>query len=153
MRYLELTAAFLGCAVMLSAADSFVGVWKLNLAKSDYKVGAPPKEQIVTMTEEDGNLHVRVNAVQADGTKTVVNYTVPLEGGLGRMDPSPAYDGITGKHIGPNEREISRLKDGKPVFTARSTVAPDGKTMIGHSKGVSPLGQPVENTLFYEKIK
>ena len=153
MGYSRLIAAFFGLAAMLCAADSFVGVWKLNLAKSEYKVGAAPKEQIVTMTEEDGNLRVRVNAVTAEGKKTVVDYTVPLEGGTGKMNPSPAYDGITGTHIGPNEREISRLKDGKPVFTARSTVAPDGKTMIGHSKGISPLGQPVENTLFYEKIK
>jgi hypothetical protein len=145
--------ALLGCSAMLCAADSFVGTWKLNLAKSDYTTGAPPKEQIVTITAEGSDLHVRVNAITAEGAKTVVNYTVPLEGGLGKMDKSLAYDGISGKHLGPNEREISRLKDGKPVFTARSTVAPDGKTMIGHTKGVSPLGKPVENTLFYEKIK
>jgi hypothetical protein len=154
MQYTRLIVGLLCCAAALTATDSYVGKWKLNLAKSNYKQGTPPKEQIVTMMEVGKDLTVRVDAVVADGSRTVVYYTIPLEGGNGKMfETSPAYDGISGEHIGPNERAIIRWKDGKEVFTARSTVSRDGNTMVGVTKGVSPLGKPVEANLFYEKIK
>lgn len=141
-------------AAALGAPDPFVGRWKMNPAKSNYVMGAAPREQIATMTVADGDLHVLVNAITSDGIKTVVSYSVPYDGGVGKMDltSSPAYDGITGKHIGPREREISRLKSGKTVFTAHSTITPDGKTMSVFSKGVSPVGRPVEAKVIYDRL-
>jgi hypothetical protein len=146
--------ALTASAAMLCAADPFVGTWKMNPAKSDYKQGAPPKEQIATITVEGGDMHVHVAAVTAEGKKTLVFYTIPYDGGMGKMfETSPAYDGISGRHIGPNEREISRLKDGKVVFTARSVVSADGNSMSTFSKGVSPLGKPVDAHVIYDKVK
>jgi len=154
MRYTRLMAVLLCCAATACAADSFVGKWKVNLAKSEYKQGTPPKEQIVTMAEVGSDLTVRVEGVVADGSKTLVYYTIPLEGGPGKMfETSPAYDGISGKHLGPNEREIIRWKDGKAVFTAHSTVSADGNSMVAITKGVSPLGKPVDAVIYYEKLK
>jgi hypothetical protein len=151
MRYTRLILVLVCFAATLSAAEPFLGTWKLNLAKSHYSEGAPPKEQILKITPEGSDLHVRVDAITANGSKTVVNYTIPVEGGMGKMDPSPAYDGILGRHLSANVREIVRLKNGKEVFNAHATVAPDGKTMSAHTTGVSPLGLPVDSTLFYEK--
>lgn len=154
MRHIRLMTGLFCCAATLCAADSFVGKWKVNLEKSNYKQGTPPKEQIVTIAEVGENLTVRVDGVVADGSKTVVYYEIPLEGGMGRMfETSPAYDGISGKHLGPNEREIIRWKDGKEVFTAHSTVAADGNSMVAVTKGVSPLGKPVDAIIYYEKLK
>jgi glyoxylase-like metal-dependent hydrolase (beta-lactamase superfamily II) len=138
----------------LSPADPFVGKWKMNPAKSQYKEGMPPKEQIATITVAGGEMTVNVAAITADGKKTLVNYFIPYDGGMGKMsETSPAYDGISGKHIGPNEREISRWKDGKVVFTARSVVSADGKSMSTVSKGISPQGKPVDASLVYDKIE
>jgi hypothetical protein len=154
MRYARIMPALLAFAAALSAADPFVGTWKMNLAKSKYKAGAPPKEQIATITVTGSDMTVRVDAINADGRKTVVSYTIPYEGGMGKMsETSPAYDGISGKHIGPYEREISRWKDGKAVFTARSVVSADGNSMLTSSKGVSPQGTPVDASIVYDKIK
>ena len=127
-------------AAALSTPDPFVGRWKMNPAKSNYLMGAAPLEQIATMTVKNGDLHVLVNAITSDGIKTVVSYSVPYDGGVGKMDAdsSPTYNGITGRHIGYGEREISRLKDGKVLFTARTVLAPDGKSMTVYSEGVSP---------------
>jgi hypothetical protein len=125
----------------------------MNPTKSRYLVGTPPKEQIVTITETASDLQVKVDGIAADGTKTVVFYTIPLEGGIGKMfETSPAYDGISGKHLGPYEREISRLKDGKAVFTARSVVSKDGSSMAVHSQGISPLGKPVDAHIVYDRL-
>lgn len=148
-------AALLFAATDLSAArDPFVGKWKMNPAKSKYSVGMLPREQIATITVHGRNMNVKVAAITAEGKKTVVHYSIPYDGGMGKMsETTPAYDGILGRHIGPNEREISRLKGGKVVFTARSVVSGDGKSMATFSKGVSPTGKPVEAHLVYDKLK
>jgi hypothetical protein len=147
--------ALLGlAATAFAGGDPFVGTWKMNAAKSRYAVGMLPQEQVATITVKGRNMRVKVAAITAEGKKTVVHYTIPYDGGMGKMfDTTPAYDGILGRHLGPNEREISRLKDGKVVFTARSVVSADGKSMSTFSKGVSPLGKPVEAHVVYDKVK
>ena len=141
-------------ATTLGGADPFIGRWKLNVAKSHYLTGPAPREQTETLSVEGPNLRVRVVGTTADGVKTLVSYWVPYEGGLGHMDAesSSAYDGISGKHLGPREREISRLKGGKVVFTAHAKISADGRTLAVSSKGVSPVGTPVEAQQVYEKI-
>ena len=154
MRFAKLILTLMACASALCAADPFVGVWKMNPAKSNYKEGAPPKEQVATITVKDGQMTVSVAAVTSEGKKTLVSYWIPYDGGMGKMsETSPAYDGISGKHLGPSEREISRWKDGKVVFTARSVVSSDGKSMQTVSKGTSPVGKPVDASLVYDKIR
>ena len=155
MRLAILTLALFGLSATLSAAkDPFVGTWKMNHAKSKYTLGMPPKEQIATITVKGRNMNVRIDAITAEGKKTMVHYTIPYDGGMGKMsETTPAYDGISAKHIGPNEREISRLKDGKAVFTARSFVSEDGNSMSVFSKGVSPLGKPVDAHVVYDRLK
>jgi glyoxylase-like metal-dependent hydrolase (beta-lactamase superfamily II) len=148
------SGSFIEAVYKSIAVDPFVGTWKMNPEKSVYKEGNPPKEQIATITVQGGDMTVNVAAVTAEGKNTLVSYSIPADGGMGRMsETSPAYDGISGKHIGPYEREISRWKDGKVVFTARSVIAPDGKSMKTTSKGISPVGKPVDASLVYDKIK
>ena len=154
-RWATVTIALLVFAAATTAArDPFVGIWRMNHAKSKYAAGLPPREQIATITVKGRNMQVKVEAVTAEGKKTVVHYEIPYDGGMGRIfETSPAYDGILGRHLGPYEREISRLKDGKAVFTARSIVSPDGRLMSVYSKGVSPLGKPVEAHVVYDRVK
>jgi hypothetical protein len=151
---LVMAALLFAATVSAAAKDPFVGTWKMNAAKSKYAVGMLPREQIATITVRGHDMRVKVAAITAEGKKTVVHYTVPYDGGMGKMfETTPAYDGILGRHIGPNEREISRLKDGKVVFTARSIVSDDGKFMATFSKGLSPTGKPVEAHLVYDKVR
>lgn len=144
-----------GLAAALGTPDPFVGRWKMNPAKSSYLKGAPPRKQMATITVTGSDLRVQVDGITPQGTKTVVRYTVPYEGGTGKMDlkSSPAYDGVTGRHLGLREREISRWKNGKSVFTALSTVSSDGETMTVHSFGISPVGKPVDAFVIYDRLK
>lgn len=153
MRHVRLAVLMLGWTAVLSAASPFVGVWKLNVAKSDFKAGLPPKEQIAYITESGDTTRIRLEGIAADGTPTLVDYTIPTNGGLGKMSQSSAYDGVSAKMFAPGEREISRLKDGKVIYTVLGKVSPDGKSISTVSKGVSPLGKPVEANLFYDRVK
>jgi hypothetical protein len=74
-------------------------------------------------------------------------------GGVGMMQKSRAYDGVSAKMLGPGEREIDHLKDGKVVYTVIGKVSADGKSITTVSKGVNPVGQPVENTGVYDRVE
>jgi hypothetical protein len=44
----RLTTLLLCVTAVVSAADPFVGVWKVDVAKSLYRTGTPPKSMTVT---------------------------------------------------------------------------------------------------------
>jgi hypothetical protein len=153
MRNVRLMLLAIGLVATLSAADPFVGVWKLNMAKSNFQSGPAPRQQITTITEADGQTRIKIDGIAADGTPTLVDYRIPTNGGMGTMQKSKAYDGVSAKMLGPGEREIDRLKDGRVVYTVVGKVSADGKSITTVSKGLNPLGQPVENTGVYDRIK
>jgi hypothetical protein len=153
MRSLKLTLSILCAAATLLAADPFAGTWKMNAAKSKYKVGAAPKEQTITIMEMGADLHVMVSGTAADGSKIAMNYTVPAKGGPGKITEPAAYDGVTSKRISPNEREISYTKAGKVQYTAHSKVAADGKSLTVHAKGTTALGKEVDGDVAYDREK
>lgn len=153
MRYTRLMLVLLVFGSTLCAADPFVGTWKMNPAKTKYTMGTAPKEQTVTITETGSDLHVKVAGIAADGSKISVGYSVPAAGGTGKMMASSAYDGISGKRIGANEREMSYMKGGKSVYTARSKISTDGNSLTVATKGLNPMGQTVDANVVYDKQK
>jgi len=153
MHWTKLFLALLGLAATLCAADPFVGTWKMNMAKTKYTSGVPPKEQTVTISEMGGNVIGKVTGTAADGRRILLSYTLPSAGGTGKILQSSSYDAISGKRIALNERETTYIKEGKPLYTAHSTVSANGKSMTVIGKGLALSGQSVETTTFYDKQK
>ena len=153
MRYTKLMLVLLGFAATLCAADPFVGTWKMNPAKTKFKVGTAPKEQSVTITEAGSDFNVKVAGTTADGAKISFSYTVPTAGGTGKFLETSSYDGIVGKRLGPAEREMSYMKGGKAVYTTHSKLSADGNSLSVISKGLAPTGKDVDGTVAYDKQK
>ena len=150
MRYAKSLLVLLGFAATMFAADPFVGTWKMNPAKSKFKVGAAPKEQTVTIGESGGDLTVNVMGTAADGSAIAFSYTAPSAGGVGKIN-SAAYEGIAGKRMGPKEREMGYMKGGKEIYTTHSKISADGKSLTVTSKGLNPIGKNVEGSITYDK--
>jgi hypothetical protein len=150
MRSAKLTFVLVGLSAALMAADPFVGTWKLDAAKSKYKTGTPPKEQTATSTESGSDLDVTISGTMVDGNEIMSHYTVPAQGGEGKIIQSP-YEAASGKRIGPNEREVRYSKGGKVVLTTHSKVAADGKTLTVNVKGTDAQGRAVDAVVVYEK--
>jgi hypothetical protein len=150
MRNVKLMLMLLGMGTVLLAADPFAGTWKLNAAKSKYTAGAAPKDVTIVIVEKAGVLDVNITGTGADGSPIASHYTMPVDGGAGKIIKSP-YDGVTGKNLGSNKREVSYLKGGKVVYTATPTVAADGKSLTTAFKGVDAAGKAVEGTGVYDK--
>ena len=136
-------------------SDPFAGTWKLNLAKSKYNAGTPPKSEVRTYevvpsdpsaklrvsnpaesegrryeTQGDGE-KLTVHGVAADGSPVEWGYTVRFDGKyypITGNGPGGA-DAIAVKRINASRVEATLAKGGKAIETASRIVSEDGKTM------------------------
>jgi hypothetical protein len=151
MRLPKLALLSLSVPLVIWAADPFVGTWKLNLTKSHYTTGTPPKEQTITTSESGDNQDTTVTFTPADGSPISYHFMTPMKGGTGSVVQGAGFDAVTAKQINANTRELHFTQGAKDVRTARITVSKDGKTMRTTLKGTDPLGKPVDATLVYDK--
>src|SRR5437879_914713 len=90
----------------LWAADPFVGTWKLNVAKSHYKTGTPPKEQTLAISESGEDQDMTVSLTTADGNAITYHFTAPMKGGDGKVvQPGGGFDAVHLNRINANTRE------------------------------------------------
>jgi hypothetical protein len=150
MRYAKLVFMLLVPAIALMAADPFVGTWKLNPAKSKFKAGAPYQELTLTISELGSDRDVALKGTAANGAPLFVHYTIPANGGTGKIIEGP-YDAVSGKSLNARMRAVSYTKGGKVLYTAHSKVSTDGKTLAIATKGTNSAGQTVDALTVYDK--
>ena len=143
------------CALAVHAAaqapDPLVGTWKLDLAKSSYKPGPPPKSVTVVIDAAGKGLKVAVDAVGADGAATKWGYTTQRDGKDVPVTGNPSYDTANVTQTSPNDGTIAYKKDGKLVVTAKTSVSKDGKTMTVTYTGTDAKGQAINNVSVFHK--
>jgi hypothetical protein len=145
-------------SVTLHAADGpHIGTWKLNLAKSKYSPGPPPKSQTITYEANGTNgIKVTVRAVNSDGNNTTTEYSGNFDGKQVPyvQTPPPATGSpqmVTLKRIGSDTIERTTYLAGKKLTTIRSVVSKDGKTLTNTQSGTNAQGQAVSTVSVYDK--
>lgn len=140
-------------------SDPFAGTWKLNLAKSKYNGGAPPKSELRTYLpgstkrrpgspslEAQGDSEtLTVHGIAADGSPVEWGYTVRFDGKyypITGAGPGGA-DAIAVKRINARTVEATLAKGGKAIQTASRVVSDDGKTMTATARIVGAGGPPL----------
>ena len=131
--------------------DPFIGTWKLNLAKSKFSPGPPPKSQTVTYEAIGQGVKITVKGTDAEGKPIDIQSTANYDGKDYPVTGDPNVDMIARKRIDAYKMEITRKKAGKVVSTATSVVSKDGKTRTVTEKGVNSKGEKISNTLVYDK--
>jgi hypothetical protein len=147
---LALGSVFLVGSVF-AQSDPAVGTWKLNVAKSRYSPGPPPKTNLVTIVAVENGLKITGQGTDADGKPTSLSYTVTYDGKDKPVTGSPDYDATSGKRVDASTTELTRKKEGKTVQTATRKISADGKTMTVTSRGKTPSGKPLNNVAVFEK--
>src|SRR5262245_18671452 len=132
-------------------ADHIIGTWKLNLAKSKYSPGPPPKGQTVTYEAVGQGVKVTVKGANAEGKPIDTLSTANFDGKDYPVTGNADWDTIVRKRIDAYKMEMTRKKAGKVVSTATSVVSKDGKTRTVTEKGVNAKGEKISNTLVYDK--
>jgi hypothetical protein len=152
-------AIVLGCGIFVLTAlaaaqtkDPFVGTWRLNVAKSKYSPGAPPKSITSTYEAAGKGYKISVRNEPASGPVQEYSYTTNLDGADAKVTGNnPNADTIAVKRIDANTLEVVNKRGGKPTTTQRNVVSADGKTRTVTTTGTDAQGQKVNNVGVFEK--
>ena len=149
---------FLATASTLSAADPFVGTWKLNVAKSKGLTESSQINQTITIEQAGPNtFRETITPGTRDGKLgTPFVRTAVWDGSEqpnnNRKDNPPGNYTILIAHPDPTHRSEVFKKDGKETQKAESTVSTDGKVQQVHQWGTGRTSnKPFDFVLVYEK--
>ncbi len=134
------------------AKDPFVGTWKLNVAKSTYSPGPPPKAATSTYAVAGQGYKVSVKTEPASGPVQEWSFTSNLDGKDATISGNnPNSDTVAAKRVDAYTIEIVNKKGGKVTTTQKNVVAADGKSRTVTTTGTDAKGQKVHNVALYEK--
>ena len=150
--FVMVLAAFgLSIELAAQASDPTAGTWKLNLAKSKYNPGPPPKSLILKIETSTRGRKVSTDGVGADGKPTRTEYTANFDGKDYPIKGAPDVDMVALKRIDESTIERTGKKGGRVVQTITLVVSKDGKTLTGTFKGTNAQGQAYNNVVLWER--
>ena len=154
----RITALVLAMAVLCVGVwaddNPLIGKWKVNLAKTKYNAGTPPKNQVITYEMAGDALKLTAEIDNAQGHQTNT-YTAKYDGKDYPFN-STARDAVPGqtvrlKRIDANTTQRTTYLKGKQIGTVTEVVSKDGKTLTRTQKGVNAQGQPIDNVQVLER--
>ncbi len=141
----------LGSAGVAQPADSRIGTWKLNVAKSKFSPGPAPKSGSVTFSAAGQGVKAVIDTVGPDGSKVHWEYTANADGKPYPVTGNPDGDMVVAKRVNPNTVETSYTLKGKPTTINTAVVSADAKVLTVTSKGTNGQGQKIDNVQVFEK--
>jgi hypothetical protein len=144
--------ALLSFGATLYAADSNLGTWKLNVAKSKFDPGPAPKSQTLKI-EAWGADGVKFTSDGADGEgkPTHFEFQAKYDGTDVAVKGSPDFDMLAYKRTDEHTLEITNKRGGKVVGTGKAVVSKDGKTRTVTGALTNASGQKTTNVMVYDK--
>ena len=134
------------------ASDPRIGTWKLNVAKSKYSPGPAPQSLTVKVEPSGQGEKVTAEFVNADGTRTTVQYIeANFDGKDYPLTGSQIANTVSLKRIDARTTERTDKKGDKVVQVLTRVVSQDGKTMTVTTKGTNAQGQAVNNVGVFDK--
>lgn len=130
---------------------SGMGTWKLNVEKSKFSPGPPPKSLTARFEPSGKGVKATTEGIGADGKPTATEYTANWDGKDVPLKGSALADTTSLRRIDANTTVRTDKKGGKQVMTLRRAIAKDGKTFTVEVKGKNAQGEPVDNFLLFEK--
>ena len=139
-------------AIGMFGADSTLGTWKFNAAKSKSTSTNPIKSQTdVREATPDGGVKVTRTGQLRDGTPSNYSYTYKYDGKACPVTGGP-FDTISVKRVDANTTSWEvKQTGGKFRGTGRTVISKNGKTMTQTSKGADAEGKPVTQTTVFDK--
>lgn len=158
MRSARILAVCIGVAVALLASTTaaqapkaLIGTWKLNLAKSKFNPGPPPKTMSVTYGTAGDGLKIVVDVTPSDGPAQHWEMTGNYDGKDYPVKGNPVADTASFKQVDESTGESTFKKGGKVTSTNTRVLSKDGKTLTITSKGTTADGKPRNDVQVFEK--
>jgi hypothetical protein len=148
---LTVLSLFVGLAICFAAnANSSMGTWKLNEAKSKIPAGFP-KNLTVKYEAVGDNIKATVDGVDPKGNPTHNEWTGKFDGKDYPVTGDPSSDMRSYKMVDDNNVDLTVKKGGKVTMTAKIVTSADGKTRTLTASGMDPMGKKIEGTSVYDK--
>jgi hypothetical protein len=96
------------------AADNQAGTWQLNVAKSKYSPGPPPKQGTLTVETIPNGLKITILGTDAEGKPVHMEFSPKYDGKDVPATGMPGTDTISMKKIDDYTVEAVSKKGGKP---------------------------------------
>jgi hypothetical protein len=139
--------------------DPLIGTWKMNITKSKYSPGPPPKSPTATkITAVAGGIRIVSDGVNAQGQVTHTDGTFKFDGKeyprkamAGGKPDTTTYDSIAIKKIDANNYEATEKMNGQMYGVVQWTISQDGKTRTITGSGKNAQGQTTNNVIVFDK--
>jgi hypothetical protein len=142
--------SFLAIAALSLAADSMMGTWKLDEAKSKFAAGAT-KNHTVTYTMAGDMIKCTVDGTDKDGKAVHSEWTGKFDGKDYAVTGDPTSDMRSLKMVNANTFDLTVKKGGKVTASGKIVVSPDGKTRTVTTSAMDSMGMKMDNTAVYDK--
>src|SRR5262245_51634346 len=142
-------SAALGFALLASndsfaQADPMIGDWKINLAKSKYNPGPPPRSSSLNVHAAGDGVMAMFDNVNAQGAQAHPMFMVICNGQPQDVTGAANADKMTCRRQNPSSQEFTNMKSGRVTSTGTIVISPDGRTMTVSNKGTNANGQPFD---------
>jgi hypothetical protein len=144
-------AIAVGSGVKAQAPKSLAGTWTLNVAKSKFSPGPPPKSMKVTYTAVPDGVKISVDVAWEGGESQHWEMAGKYDGKDYPITGNPAADMASFKMVNDHTGESTFKKDGKVTATNTRVLSKDGKTLTITSKGTTADGKPRNDMQVFEK--
>jgi hypothetical protein len=138
--------------LLAQTQTSWFGTWKLNLAKSKYSPGPPPKSATVKVEPWENGLKVTTDAVTAQGETRHTEVSGKFDARDNPITGNPNADSDAFRRVNAHTYAVFAKKDGKATTTTRVVISTDGKTRTTTTTGKNAQGQNVDNTAVYDRM-
>jgi hypothetical protein len=146
---LTLALCLAGAAVCF-AADSFMGTWKLNEAKSKIAAGSLKNTTVVYEAAGD-SVKVTTDGTGGDGKPSHSEWTGKYDGKDYPVTGDPTTDTRSYKKVDDHTLTFINKKGDKVTISGRGVVSADGKTRTVTITGTDSSGTKFTTTAVYDK--
>jgi hypothetical protein len=135
----------------VGSADSQVGTWIINIGKSQFPGGRPPKRQVTTIEAVDGGVKNVTDIVDAEGKTIHYEFTALYDGKDYPVKGDPVRDSVSIKKADDYTFEVTNKKSGSVVNTVRAAYARDGKSRTMTTTSVSARGEKTTTSTVWDR--
>lgn len=134
-----------------------VGTWKLDVEKSKFSPGPPPKSATLVIEAQGESLKTSYQEIEADDSHVGYEYTAALDGKDYPLAGSSRPERLRGAETVSIRRDSSHgyggmfKKSGQVVMTNMTSVSKDGKTLKLIVNGANAKGEPVTLMTVWDK--
>jgi hypothetical protein len=135
----------------LAQSNPWLGMWKLNLAKSAYPPGQVPRSSTYNFQASGANLTNTVDTVDAAGSSLKTVNPHVYDGQVHPITGNPSVDTRMYTRVDANTVISASMKAGKLVQVTTIVLSQDGRTITTTNRGTDASGQHVNSVAVYDK--